>query len=151
MSATCLVRRAQPGDLDALLMLCTEHARHEGTEHALAGNAGALAQALFSTPPRLHAWVVEARGQLVGYATASAEFSTWQAGEFLHMDCLFVCVGWRGNGIGAALMEALVDFARCENFMEIQWQTPDWNVDAARFYRWLGAEEKRKRRFFLGT
>ena len=32
---------------------------------------------------------------------------------------------------------------------EIQWQTPEWNADAARFYRRLGATETVKRRFAL--
>jgi hypothetical protein len=31
----------------------------------------------------------------------------------------------------------------------MQWQTPEWNVDAARFYRRLGAAETIKRRYVL--
>lgn len=149
-ASACRIRRALPGDLDVLLRLCSEHASHEGAGPGLIVNRQVLAQALFCTPPRLHAWVAESfDGSVVGYVTASAGFSTWQAAEFLHMDCLYLREGWRGAGTGAAMLDVLVDFARREGFEEIQWQTPAWNVDAARFYRRRGAEEKSKRRFFL--
>ena len=149
MSANCVVRRVRFDDLDALVAMCGEHALYEKAPYEPAGKAEALSQALFSAPPRLHAWVAEAAGELVGYATATVEFSTWQAGEFLHMDCLFVRAGRRGGGTGAALLQAVGDFARHTGCLEIQWQTPAWNVDAARFYGRFGAVEKAKRRFFL--
>lgn len=144
-----VVRRVRRDDLDTLVALCGEHALYEKTSHDPAGKAEALSRALFSTPPRLHAWVVESAGELIGYATATLEFSTWQAGEFLHMDCLFVRIGRRGGGAGAELLQAVRDFAGRVGCTEIQWQTPEWNVDAMRFYRRFGAVDKAKRRFFL--
>lgn len=148
-ASACVVRPACPEDLATLVVLCDEHARYEGAVPVPPGVAEGLAQALFSTPPRLHAWVAEERGELLGYATATVEFSTWQAREFLHMDCLFVREGRRGSGIGARLLDAVIAAARRAGCREIQWQTPDWNVDAARFYRRVDAVEKPKRRFLL--
>lgn len=149
-----VVRRARPDDMDALVGLCGEHARYERAPcepagYPSEGKPDALARALFSQPARLHAWVARWHGELVGYATASPEFSTWQVREYLHMDCLFVREGRRGSGIGAALLGAVVDFARHQGFIEIQWQTPDWNTDAMRFYRRAGAVGRPKQRFFL--
>lgn len=149
VSTTAEVRPARPNDIEALVVMCGEHARHEGAPYRRAGKAKALSQALFAATPRLHGWVAEAAGEVTGYATAAWEFSTWQGGEFLHMDCLFVREGWRGHGTGAALLQAVGDFARRSGCAEIQWQTPEWNGDAARFYRRAGAVEKSKRRFFL--
>ena len=144
-----MVRRVFRQDLAALVLLCGEHAQHEGAAHAPAAMAEGLARALFSPSPRLHAWVAEVRGELLGYATATVEFSTWQARDFLHMDCLFVREGRRGDGIGVSLLAAVIAAARRAGCVEIQWQTPDWNTDAARFYRRAGAIEKPKRRYFL--
>ena len=96
--AAACVRPVSRQDLAALVVLCGEHAVYERAVHASAGMAEGLARALFATPPRLHAWVAEAGGELLGYATATTEFSTWQAREFLHMDCLFVREGRRGDG-----------------------------------------------------
>ncbi|HTH67481.1 MAG TPA: GNAT family N-acetyltransferase [Rhodanobacter sp.] len=148
-ASACVVRRVSRRDLATLVVMCGEHAQYERAPHEPAGMAERLARALFATPPLLHAWVAEAHGELLGYATATVEFSTWQAHEFLHMDCLFVREGRRGDGIGASLLAAVVAAARRAGCTEIQWQTPDWNTDAARFYRRAGAIEKPKRRFFL--
>ena len=144
-----VVRRARPDDLDALVVLCGEHARYERADYRPAGKAIGLAQALFTPPVRLHAWVVSRDGELVGYATAAAEFSTWHVREYLHMDCLFVREGCRGGGLGADLLAAIVAFARREGFAQVQWQTPAWNTGAMRFYRRAGAVGTSKRRFSL--
>ncbi|HET8555661.1 MAG TPA: GNAT family N-acetyltransferase [Rhodanobacteraceae bacterium] len=143
------VRPATVDDLADLVELCAEHAAYEGAVYATEGKAALLRAALFSPPFRLHAWVAELNGRVVGYASAAAEFSTWQAGEFLHMDCLYVRADCRGVGVGARLLRAIVDHARCTGYAEIQWQTPDWNVDAQRFYRREGAEARAKQRFSL--
>jgi hypothetical protein len=47
------------------------------------------------------------------------------------------------------LFEAVRAFARTCDCAAMQWQTPAWNEDAARFYRRLGPREKLKRRFTL--
>ncbi len=150
-NTTWRVRPAALDDLDGLVELCREHARYESAEFDPRGAVDRLRDAIFSRPVRLHAWVAASGDTLTGYATATAEFSTWAAREYLHMDCLFVCDGQRGAGIGAALLAAVVAHARKGGFAEIQWQTPIWNEDAARFYRSNGAVENIKRRYFLDT
>ena len=77
------------------------------------------------------------------------DFSTWTGRRFLHLDCLFVRQDCRGSGIGAALLYAVRAYAAARSLSEVQWQTPDWNEDAARFYRRQGASMLRKSRFVL--
>jgi hypothetical protein len=81
VSITAEVRPARPNDIEALVVMCGEHARYEGAPYRRAGKAKALSQALFGTAPRLHGWVADAAGELAGYATAAWEFSTWQGGD----------------------------------------------------------------------
>jgi GNAT superfamily N-acetyltransferase len=147
-----VVRRAQLVDVEALVGLCKEHADFERVGYDANGKAARLSAALFSNAPRLYAWVaVTTSDALVGYATASREYSTWSACEYLHMDCLFVRSNAHGAGLGAALLNAVVALARDLGVAEIQWQTPDWNVEASRFYQTHGgiAKEKEKLRFTL--
>lgn len=145
------VRPATVDDIDELVTLCAEHARYERAAFDPDGVAERLRMALWSHPVRLHAWVAASGDGLKGYATATTEFSTWNARDYLHMDCLFVREGQRNAGIGAALLEAVIAHA-CElRFAEIQWQTPMWNEGAARFYRRHDAVEKIKRRYALDT
>ncbi len=144
-----VIRRAEPRDLEALLELCREHAEFERAGLELDGKDLRLSDALFSAAPRLHAWVVSRGSELMGYATASLEYSTWAASEYLHMDCLFMRAAARGTGLGAALLGEVLAFARQQGLVEVQWQTPDWNEDACRFYRRQGGIDQGKRRFTL--
>jgi GNAT superfamily N-acetyltransferase len=135
------------GDIAQLLALCVEHAEFERAPIATP-DADRLREALFATSPRLYAWVaVDREDQLVGYATASLDFSTWTARAFLHMDCLFVRASHRGQGVGRHLLRAVFKHAAVLNIAQIQWQTPAWNVDAQRFYERLGASGETKVRY----
>ena len=142
-----IIRRARPADVAAVLELVIEHAAFERA--SADAEAHALSRAMFGEPPRLLCWVAEHREALAGYLTATCEFSTWQARPFLHMDCLYLRATARNQGLGARLMEALCDHARKAGVGQLQWQTPEWNRAAARFYRRQGARELRKRRFLL--
>lgn len=149
MDATVQVRRARGGDVVRLLPLCVEHAAFERLPHDLAHAADALAAALDAAPPSLHAWLAECDGEPVAYATATFDFSTFAAARYLHLDCLYVREGWRNRAIGQQLWEAVRAFALASGCRQMQWQTPDWNADAARFYLRQGAREARKRRYVL--
>src|SRR5690348_9114331 len=144
-----LIRAALLDDIEALIELCAEHAAYEGAIYASQGKSERLSSALFSAPPCLYAWVVEENGKLVGYATASQEFSTWDAAPFLHMDCLYLREEIRGLGLGRLLVIEIASLALNLGCVNVQWQTPVWNKRAISFYQRLGAEGKHKVRFFL--
>jgi ribosomal protein S18 acetylase RimI-like enzyme len=141
------IRPIKSSDLVAFVNLCTEHAAYEKAEIEMAGKAEALKKA-FETQ-RLYGWVVEVNKKLVGYATATLDYSTWDAAEFLHMDCLYLKEEARGQGLGEKLVLEIVKLAKEKNCVNVQWQTPDWNTEALRFYQRLGASSKPKVRFFL--
>jgi GNAT superfamily N-acetyltransferase len=144
-----MIRSASSGDLSVLLALGAEHAAFEHLPHWAPARAAALASALDGDPPQLHAWIANVGGQDVGYASATLDFSTLDAAVYLHMDCLYVRENWRGHGVGLALWSAVHSHAREHQCAAIQWQTPPWNEDAARFYRRLGATEATKQRYGL--
>ncbi|WP_161805599.1 GNAT family N-acetyltransferase [Frateuria defendens] len=56
---------------------------------------------------------------------------------------------WRGQGIGLRLWQAAHALAADLGCPAMQWQTPDWNAPAVRFYRRLGATAQPKLRFTL--
>jgi len=143
------VCRIEPGDIEALVLLCVDHARYEQADYTPMGKADLLKQALFEEPVKLLAWVAKIDGKLTGYASATIEFSTWLAREYAHMDCLFVAEDYRGYGVGAALLATIVRFARERGVDQVQWQTPEWNERARKFYRREGAAEKLKARYTL--
>lgn len=140
---------ARVDDLAEIDVLVHEHARFERADPPSVLLLDRLPGLLFGRTPRVHAIVADAGDGLAGYATASLEVSTWQASEFLHLDCLFVREEARGAGVGRRLLDRVRELARELGATEVQWQTPDWNVDAARFYEREGAVHRSKKRFTL--
>lgn len=149
MRHALVIRRASGADIPALLALVAEHAAFEHLPERAARRSGSLAAALDHDPPWLHAWMAQIDHAIVGYASATRDFSTFDAAFYVHMDCLYVRDGWRGHGIGLRLWEAVAEFARAHGCAAVQWQTPWWNRDASRFYRRLGATETAKLRYSL--
>lgn len=151
MVADIVIRRALPEDVRQLAALCVEHAAYEGAALANGPEEQALHAALFGNAAPLVGWVAEREGDLLGYATATREFSTWQAAYYLHMDCLYLKPDARGSGLGERLVRMLAHEALRLGCKGMQWQTPATNVRAAGFYRRIGAQSKDKLRFYLST
>lgn len=143
------IRRAQARYVLALMAICEEHAAFEQLPHDPAGGEDRLCQAMAGRSPRLYAWLAWIEDQLAGYASATVDFSTLDRAQYLHMDCLYVREGWRGQSIGMRLWEHVRDHALALECVSMQWQTPSWNEGAARFYRRLGAKESVKLRYGL--
>lgn len=150
MEHTSAVRRARPEDLPRLVELIHEHVAYEKSAPRPPDLAERLGPRLFADGTPL--WVLLAEtpdGAVAGYAACSTEFAFWDARHYLHMDCLYLAADARGHGLGAALMDGVRDLARELGLDEVQWQTPDWNEGAIRFYDRLGATGRPKRRYGL--
>ncbi|MFD7077745.1 GNAT family N-acetyltransferase [Nocardioides sp. NPDC059952] len=143
------IRAVDAADLPELVELIRDHARYERAADPRPDLQTALAAWLFVPRPQLHVLVAVQGDALVGYASWSLEASTWQAAEYAHLDCLFLRESVRGRGAGHLLMRAVEAEARAVGAGELQWQTPEWNDRAIRFYRRTGAYEAAKARFTL--
>lgn len=75
--------------------------------------------------------------KVVGMALFVTTYSTWK-GKMLFLDDLVVNEAFRGKGIGQALIDALFDHARNNDFKIIKWQVLNWNEPAIKFYKKLG-------------
>ncbi|MFJ3926761.1 GNAT family N-acetyltransferase [Streptomyces sp. NPDC090022] len=150
-----MVRPARPEDLPRLVELVHEHAAYEKAAPRPPGLAERLGPQLFAPDARL--WVLVAQdpddpaGPVAGYAACSPEFAFWDAAYFLHMDCLYLAENARGHGLGAALLDAVAELARTLGMEQVQWQTPEWNEGAIRFYDRSGAVGMPKRRYGLAV
>lgn len=143
------IRLCQPRDLPELIHLCAKHAEYERADYSPDGKHDALKEALFHDPARLHCLVVDSGETIVGYASYTFDFSTWDASRFLYLDCLYLEPEWRGRHIGEELLVKLRKIAKQKNCVNIQWQTPAFNDGAIRFYLKQGALLKEKARFTL--
>ena len=149
MKIQARIRFADPKDIDAIIQLCQAHAHFEKAEYNPEGKAKLLAQGIFSEQPKLYCLVVESDGVLIGYATYMKQYATWDAEQYVYMDCLYLKEFARGLGIGEKLMRRIQSESQKLGCSHIQWQTPDFNVRAIKFYNRIGAHAKPKERFFL--
>ncbi len=146
-----LIRKAEPGDLPELVQLCAEHAEYEQADYSPLGKVEKLSEHFFGLSPSAFCLVVEVDKTLAGYATYSREFSTWDAGFYIHMDCLYLRPSYRGHGLGEKLIRQICEEARGLGCDLIQWQTPTFNTRAIKFYERIGAKQKEKVRFYLSA
>ncbi len=144
-----LIRFATPADLSGMLNLIAAHAAYEKAEFNPEGVTDRLKEALFSAQPALYCLVVELESELIGYATYMKQYSTWDAGWYVYLDTLFMNEASRGRGIGEELMNHIKAESKKLGSSLIQWQTPDFNTRAIKFYHRIGATAKPKERFFL--
>ncbi|HEX9104528.1 MAG TPA: GNAT family N-acetyltransferase [Polyangia bacterium] len=84
--------------------------------------------------------VAEEAGSVIGYALYFFTYSTFLAQPSLYLEDLFVHPSGRGRGIGERFMRALAREAVRHGCGRFEWAVLDWNVDAQKFYRRLGAE-----------
>ncbi|PWA11671.1 GNAT family N-acetyltransferase [Flavobacterium laiguense] len=144
-----LIRECQPDDIITVVDLCQKHAEFERATFNPVGKEEGLKKALFEEQPRLFCLVVENNKTIVGYASYTIDYSTWDAENFMYMDCLYLEEKVRGSGIGEAIIEKLKQIATAKNCINIQWQTPKFNERAIKFYHRIGGTGKDKVRFSL--
>ena len=143
------IRFAQKDDIKSIVDLCKLHAEFEKSSYDPEGKDVKLSDALFRSEPHVYCLVALVNEKIVGYASYMKQFSTWDANQYIYMDCLFLRSEARGMGIG----EKLVDRIKTEGLSfacnAIQWQTPNFNTRAMKFYSRIGAISKSKERFSL--
>ena len=145
------IRWAKQRDLESLTKLCQLHANFEKSAYNPKGKIERLYKHIFSDNPSLYCLVVEKDNNLIGYATFMKQFSTWDADYYVYMDCLFLTEESRGLGIGENLIERIKEESSKLGCALIQWQTPDFNKRAMKFYKRIGAVGKSKERYFLNV
>lgn len=143
------IRPCKESDLDTLVELCEAHAAYEKSNYDPTGKKEKLKEAVFGDTQKLNVWIVEIDGRAEGFTSYTFDFSTWDAAPFLYVDCLYLSEKCRSKGIGAEIMRKIREVARENNCINIQWQTPEFNARAIKFYVGLGSTGKQKMRFFL--
>lgn len=143
------IRDCRETDLDKLVALCGKHAAYEQAAYNPDGKKERLNDAIFSGNRQLTCLVVEVGNTIVGYATYTFDFSTWDAQRFIYLDCLYLEDDYRNYGIGAVLMDKVRQAGEAGGCANMQWQTPEFNEKAIKFYKRIGGVGKDKVRFTL--
>lgn len=134
-----VIQPAQPADAPVLFALVRELAAFERLEHEVTGSAEQLERSL----ERGECQALLARGEdgeAAGFALYFFNYSTFLTRPGLYLEDLFVRPPLRGQGLGAQLLVRLAQIATERGCGRFEWAVLDWNEDAMRFYRSLGAK-----------
>jgi ribosomal protein S18 acetylase RimI-like enzyme len=134
------IRSARPGDAPAAAGLMAQLA-DQTRGHIDSGVEDRLRAML--ELPQYAIFVAEDRGgQAVGLLTASQRWTLWHAGPCALIEELVVDEAARRQGIGRALIQAALDWAKVQGCSEVEVSTEPDNAHAQAFYRRLGFESE---------
>jgi len=134
------IRPAQPGDIPLVLSLIRGLAEYEKLGHEVVATEEKLKQSLFGDRPAAEALIARYKGSPAGFALYFHNFSTFLGQPGLYLEDLFVKPGFRGHGIGQAMLAFLAALALERGCGRFEWAVLDWNRPARDFYESLGAK-----------
>ena len=124
--------------MPAVLELIKDLAEFEKEPDAVATTVETLEKEGFGENPLFHVFVAEVEGKIEGMALVYYRFSTWK-GRTLHLEDLIVREEKRGTGLGNALYQKVITFAKEQGLKRVEWVVLDWNKHAIDFYERSGA------------
>jgi len=134
MPSPTIIRKAVKNDCARMLELVNELAVYERAPQEVTVSLSHFADSGFGENPVWWAFVAEEDGMIQGFALYYIRYSTWK-GQKMYLEDILVTEAARGRGLGAQLMEALINEAKEKNFKGITWQVLNWNEPALNFYR----------------
>lgn len=128
------IRPAVPQDAVAVCGLVHELARANGEQTRLAPEFVTC----YLRSPGCAALVAEADGIVIGFLSYHVHPNLYHADSTALIEECVVSEGWRGRGVGRALVLAAIEAAERAGCAEISVSTMFGNEGAQRFYRGLG-------------
>jgi GNAT superfamily N-acetyltransferase len=134
------IRTAIPADVTAVLGMITELADFEQLRHLVVATEQSLHDALFGPHPACECVVAREGETPVAFALFFHNFSTFLGRKGLYLEDLYVKPAFRAKGYATALLRHLARLAVERDCGRFEWSVLDWNENAIRFYRKLGAD-----------
>lgn len=128
------LRKANKEDCTAMMKLVHELATYEKAPQEVTVTMDEFVDAGFGLKPIWEAFVAEIDHEIVGFALYYVRYSTWK-GRSLYLEDFIVTEKLRGNKIGKALFERVIQEAKEKNYLSMVWQVLDWNEPALNFYQ----------------
>jgi GNAT superfamily N-acetyltransferase len=136
-----LIRSATADDIPVILAFIRALADYEKLSGEVTATEAQLRATLFpaDAAPVAHCILAFAGEAPAGFAIYFYNYSTFLARPGLYLEDLFVEPGFRGQGIGKALLLHLARLANARGCGRMEWSVLDWNQPAIDFYESLGA------------
>ena len=134
------LRFATPDDVPVILACIRGLAEYERLAHEVVATEDLLRETLFGARPAAEVMLAFQGEEAAGFALFFHNYSTFLARPGVYLEDLFVFPRFRGQGLGRILLAHLARIALDRGCGRLEWSVLDWNVDAIRFYRSVGAQ-----------
>lgn len=133
------IRPATEADTQVVLELIKGLAEYERLLHEVQATEDRIRETLFGDDPAAEVILACCGDLCVGFAVFFGTYSTFLAQPGIYLEDLYIKPGWRGHGIGLALLRHMANLAIQRGCGRIEWGVLDWNAAAINFYESLGA------------
>lgn len=133
------IRQAEKKDISSILSMIKELAEYEKLLHKVETTEQAFVEVVFGENKFVEVLIAEYDNKICGQTIFFKNFSTFVGKPGYYIEDLYVKPEYRGKGIGKALLNAVIDKAKENNFGRVEWVVLDWNVSAIEFYKNRGA------------
>jgi ribosomal protein S18 acetylase RimI-like enzyme len=130
------IRPASPNDAPAAVGLMAQLA--EFSHGQVDAGVEERFRAMLELPTHAIFVAEDEREQVIGLLSISQRWTLWHTGPCALIEELVVNEGARGQGVGRALIQAAIDWARAQGCSEIEVSTEADNLKAQAFYQRLG-------------
>jgi GNAT superfamily N-acetyltransferase len=133
------LRAATAADVPTILRCIQALAEYERLADACIATEELLRESLFGERPAAEVVLAFDGETVAGFALWFRSYSTFLARPGIYLEDLFVFPEYRRRGLGRRLLVHLARTAVDRGYGRVEWAVLDWNVDALRFYKSLGA------------
>lgn len=133
------IRKGRRSDGPRFLAMVRGLAEFEHLEPPTRAGGNRLVRDIFDKR-RIHLFVAEEDGALIGYALYYYSYSSFLARPTFYLEDLYVPAQQRKKGVGLALFRRCAAEAVARKCGRMEWVVLGWNETARRFYEKLGAK-----------
>ncbi len=139
MTDAFILRDAGPDDAPDIRRLVYALAEYEKLADEAVSTEAHFRAHLFGDTRRAHAAMATIDGRSVGLAIWFYSYNTFTGRPGLYVEDVFVEPAHRNLGIGRAFFRFMARHAVRQGCSRMEWSVLDWNENAIRFYRSMGA------------
>lgn len=139
MSNKIEVRFAVETDVELILSFVKELADFEKLLHEVVATTAILKKSLFGPHSNAEVILIYFDGVPVGFALFFHNFSTFLGKPGIYIEDLYVRPELRGKGLGQKMLGFIAKLAKTRDCGRVEWWVLDWNHEAIKFYKKIGA------------
>jgi len=135
------IKRAKKTDILVILSCIKGLAEYVGQSDMVSATEEQLEKTLFNSSNAVGVLIAYKAEVPAGFVVFFQTYSTFKAIPGLYIEDLFVFPQYRQQGIGSALFEYLIQYAKQQGFHKIEWYVNNKNLKAMDFYQKMGARK----------